>query len=425
MKAMVKLFRSTTFILVFLLALVFVGCGQPDEITVEETDNLKLELDYAGKSFINDGIGKVVLTQSVDGDTAHFRDIKTGETFTSRFLMINTPESTGKIDPWGKKASEFTSAKLKNAVEIVLESENHEKPAEKDTTGKRYLAFVWYRPAEGADFRLLNLEIVEECYSRFTGSKEDSAKYGNLFTKVNDRCSELGFRVYGEKDPDFDYSYEITPLTIAYLREHFDEYTNGSKIEVTVRVVRINGNNIYVEDKDPTEIGTTGEYNTAGIYVYSGFGVGASLGRAKIGAVYSFQCQVVDNETYGHQLTNPINISIVEGPSEVNLREFDGKSNIDLQSLEGYVIKVNNVTVQDIGELHPDTGAYTITVSTVSGQRFNIRIDGSTTPKFDYRTLEVGQVRNIIGGVSKYMDSFQVMLCNQKNEGVNDFVLSD
>lgn len=421
----VKIFKSTFLVLLFLLTLTFIGCGQPDEITVEETDNLKLELAYEGKSFINEGIGKVVLTQTVDGDTAHFRDIKTGQTFTARFLMINTPESTGKIDPWGKKASEFTSSKLKNAVEIVLESEVHDSPAEKDTTGKRYLAFVWYRPAEGADLRLLNLEIVEECYSRFTGVKEDSEKYGELFDKVNERCFKLGTRVYGEQDPDFDYSYEVTPLTIAYLREHFDEYTNGSKIEVVVRVVRKNGNNVYVEDVNQTEIGNTGEYNTAGIYVYSGFGVGAALGRSKIGAVYSFQCQVVDNETYGHQLTNPLNITTVEGASEVDFREFDGNTNIDLESLEGYVIKVNNVTVQEIGDTKEETGAYTITVSTQSGQRFNIRIDGATTPKFDYRNLEVGQVRNIIGGVSKYNESFQVMLCNQKDEGLHDFDLSE
>ena len=417
------LINSLFLIMLAIFTLTFVGCddtGEKAEITTVETDALKLTKDYDGKSFLNDGIGKVSLTQNVDGDTAHFKDLSTGYNFTARFLMINTPESTGKIDPWGKAASKFVAGKLADAAEIVLESEIVGSPAVKDTTNKRYLAYIWYKPSNQDDFRLINLELVEECYSRFVNDTS-AGKYGDVFQKVDNSCSKMELRVYGEKDPNYDYSYTVTELTLSYLRENFEKFAdNGSKIKLTVRVVRKNGNNIYIEDIEKTDSDITGEYDTVGIYMFSGYS--SPFGRAKIGAVYSFQCQCTNNETYGCQLTNPLNVKLVEKPSEISLREFDGKSKIDLESLEGYVIKVDKVRIEEIGKVNEE-GAYTVRVSTDSEQTFNVRIDAATTPKFNYYDLEVGQERVLIGGVSKYSDSLQVMLCNYIDEGGHDFDL--
>ena len=32
----------------------------------------------------------------------------------ARYIAINTPESTGSIEPWGKKAANFTKTKLQS-----------------------------------------------------------------------------------------------------------------------------------------------------------------------------------------------------------------------------------------------------------------------------------------------------------------------
>src|SRR5690554_1669382 len=159
---------------ILLTAFLLVSCAdKPDnndttpitveELTTEYTDDLKLLTDYSNKNFLLHGIGKVSLLKVIDGDTAHFSQEGRYDTIKIRFLGINTPESTIRMAPWGKAASAFVSQKLENAYEIVLESEIINQPPEFDTTGDRYLGYVWYRLSEEDDLRLLNEEIIEQC----------------------------------------------------------------------------------------------------------------------------------------------------------------------------------------------------------------------------------------------------------------------
>lgn len=424
---MKNLFKNTyKLMLVFVLILsIFVTTGCDDtpenkELNTSFTDSLKLNESYQGKSFLKNGIGKVELSLNVDGDTAHFRD-SSGEYFSARFLMINTPESTGKVDPWGKAASLYTAEKLSTAVEIVIESEKNNAPAVADTTGDRYLSFIWYRPQEGAELRLLNLEIVEECYSRFTGGDEPS-KYTDVFQQAHEKSLETGRRVYGEQDPNFDYSYKVNEITIAHLRSNMDEYAdNGKKLKMTVRIIRVNGDNIYIEDVEKTD--NEGSYDTAGIYLYAGYG--KAFSKYPIGTVLTLQCQCVNNSTYGFQLTNPSDVELITYGSpikDVEYRTYDGKSEVDLSKLEGLVVKFDKVTVTKVGHIN-DEGAYTIEVKTECGQVINARVDANSTPSLDHDSIEVGSQHVLIGGVSKYIDTYQIMICNQQNQGKKDFAL--
>ena len=74
-------------------------------------DEARLKLDYTGRSFLKDGVSQVDLKTSIDGDTAHFTEVGGSETIKCRFYGIDTPESTGKVQPWGKAASNFTKEK--------------------------------------------------------------------------------------------------------------------------------------------------------------------------------------------------------------------------------------------------------------------------------------------------------------------------
>ena len=92
------------------------------------------------------------MKQFVDGDTTHFfvpSSVMPGGVLKARYLAVNTPESTGKIEEFGKKASNFTKEKLSSAVSIIIESET--ASWNPDSTGDRYLVWVWYKPSADAE----------------------------------------------------------------------------------------------------------------------------------------------------------------------------------------------------------------------------------------------------------------------------------
>lgn len=83
---------------------------------------------------------EVTFNRAIDGDTAVFNIPNYDEPVTVRFLAINTPESTTKVELYGKEASEFTKEKLTNSKKIVLEFDNNSTEMDKYN---RRLAWIW------------------------------------------------------------------------------------------------------------------------------------------------------------------------------------------------------------------------------------------------------------------------------------------
>ena len=117
---------------------------------------------------------EVKFSKCVDGDTAKFTMNKKEETF--RFLAIDTPESTNKIEPYGKEASSYTCEKLTNAKKIEIEFDPNSD--ELDKYG-RYLVWVY------VDNKLLQEDIVRNGYAEvaylygdylYTETLQDSEK---------------------------------------------------------------------------------------------------------------------------------------------------------------------------------------------------------------------------------------------------------
>lgn len=232
-----------------------VGAQDPENPSESGSENGNVEaVDYAAsvKLDMSSTTAKTEATVKtfVDGDTTHFNVptsvMETG-VLKARYLGINTPESTGKIEEWGKKASRFTKEKLSSATSIIIESDTAEWNA--DSTGDRYLVWVWYKTADSEEYRNLNIEILQEGLAIASNSANNS--YGSTCMKAINQAKALKLNINcGEKDPDFYYG-DVVELTVKELRTNTEAY-NGMKVAFTGVVSTDNGNNsVYVEQYDP------------------------------------------------------------------------------------------------------------------------------------------------------------------------------
>lgn len=191
---------------------------------------------------------QVTVKTFVDGDTTHFfvpETVVSDGVFKARYIAVNTPESTGKIEEWGKAASRFTREKLENAEEIWIESDDGHWNV--DSTGTRFLVWVWYRPQGEQDFRNLNIELLQNGLAIANSSAQN--RYGETCMAAIAQARAQKRNIYsGEKDPDFFYGDAIE-LTIKELRLHPEAY-EGKKVAFT-GVITVNHNNsVFIEDYD-------------------------------------------------------------------------------------------------------------------------------------------------------------------------------
>lgn len=219
---------------------------------------------------------EVTVRNFVDGDTVHFnvpQSVIPSGVLKARFLALNTPESTGKIEEYGKAAARFTREKLTEAVSIIVESDTDSWNV--DSTGGRYLVWVWYQPAASEDYRNLNLEILQNGLAIANSTANN--RYGAICMDALSQAKSERLNVHsGEKDPEFYYG-DAVELTLRELRLNPEAY-NGVKVAFS-GVITINSNNsVFIEDYDEE----TGLYY--GISVYYGYGLsGAGLDILQVG----------------------------------------------------------------------------------------------------------------------------------------------
>lgn len=234
---------------------------------------------------------EVTVKSYIDGDTTHFNvptSISEDGTLKARYMGVNTPESTGKIEVWGKKASTFTKEKLQGATSIIVESDNNQWNV--DSTGGRHLVWVWYKPADSNDYRCLNLELIQNGLSIACGTTAD--RYGEAASNAFQQAKAQKLHVFStEKDPDFFYgdAYEIS---LKELRTNVALYDN-SKVAFEGVVTRNNNNSVYVESYDAE----SDMYY--GMSVYYGYETGELLNILKVGNLVRVVGTVTYYETGG------------------------------------------------------------------------------------------------------------------------------
>lgn len=378
---------------------------------------IRLNLDYKNKSFWSDGVEKVTLKTCIDGDTAHF-ETSTGTLLKSRFFGIDTPESTGTVEMWGKEASDFTKEKLKEASEngtIVISSPSSTYGAPTaDSTGSRYVSLVWVnltkKDAPLSELYLLNLWIVQEGLS-YVKNVSDMPDYTDIFYAAEAQAKAEKLCLFSSEVPDSwnGGDYETTSL-LDIKKEielsltdstHENKYDN-KRVKVVGTVAGYSNHTLYIQNYYSVEQGgrySYGEY--AGINIYTGMSAIAS--KYTKTNTYIQVCGLCQNsENFGFQLTDTQFLPYPKDDDEKNARVLiSANDNIDEFKLHTFEIdsdklsneqlncsvKLNDtVTVTD--GYTSDDGELTLYIQNENGQKlpFDIYIPFTYHPVDDPTT---------------------------------------
>lgn len=430
---------------------LFTACGKDDDggdPTVEKVDYVSAcKLDFTSDTKKQE----VSVRLYIDGDTTHFDPVTNSAIATNpssdfaetqgyikaRYLAINTPECTGKIEEWGAAAAAFTRSKLENAQTIVVESDDDKWNI--DSTGERYTLWVWYLPKGATEYRNLNLEILQEGLA--LGSAAANNRYGTLATDAIAQARTLKLYVFsGEKDPDFFYG-EAIPVTLKELRFHLEEYKN-KKVKVEGVVTAEYGNSVYIEDFDAD----TEAY--FGMPVYYGYSTGKILEVLSMGNRVSvvgtvsyyeggdtYQISGVSYNEYDPTLASNTTViskghepafaeasakDIVSGTLSVNFEKENEEGEIEIEKKElayGEAVMSTSVTVKNLTVVSAYTtpsgnskGAMSLTCTAEDGTTIVVRTEvlkdaeGNLVTQDQYE----GKTITVKGVVDKFKGEYQI-----------------
>ena len=259
---MLRLIAGVAALLILVSA--FAACKKEPE-HIDYVSDLKLDMASETKKI------EATVKSYIDGDTTHFY-VETSADFPegiikARYLAIDTPESTGRLEEWGKAAAAHTKETLKNAYAILLESDTAEW--NKDNNG-RHLLWIWYKTDENSDWRNLNLEILQSGYA--VASNTGQNRYGTTCMAALNQASDEKLYVHsGEKDPSYPYG-AATPVTIKELRSNREAY-EGVKVAVEGVISQDTDGTLYLEQFDEED----GKYY--GMQVFYGYNMATSAKR--------------------------------------------------------------------------------------------------------------------------------------------------
>ena len=431
--------RFLAFLLAAVVLLCTVACGQGEENPADGGHVVyaaAISLDMQSETLKQE----VTVHAYVDGDTTHFNvpeSVMPGGVLKARYLAVNTPESTGKVEEWGKAASNFTREKLENAASILIESDDGKWNA--DSTGGRYLVWVWYKPAGADAWRSLNLELLQEGLAIASNSANN--RYGETCMAAINQAKAEKLHVYsGEKDPNFPYG-EAAEVTLKELRCHVADYDN-TKVAFEGVVTKNNSNTVYVEEY----AAETGLYYGMTVYYGSALnGTGLQIlsvgNRVRIvGTVQYYETggtyQVSGLEYSPMRPTDPNNIQqLGEGfaPAYVKTSPADFHSEVTLTleeesktfpyaelalytSLEMHDLRVVNVYTTE-NEESSSKGAMTLTCEAADGSTVVVRTivlydaDGALVTADAY----MGKTLTVRGLVDRFDGEYQIKVFSVKD----------
>ena len=425
---------------------LLVSCTDPND-ELSTNNELAPWVDYASEVKLDRNSGTLQIEATVksfiDGDTTHFyvdNSVCEDGILKARYLAINTPESTGKIEEWGKAASKFTRSKLEGAVSIILESDNDKWNI--DSTGERHLVWVWYKTAEDTEYRNLNIEILQEGYAISSNASQN--RYGTHCTDAIAQAIAYDLYVYSDElDPSFPYG-DAQEVTLKQLRTHIEEY-EGALVAFNGIVTMNNDGSILVEEYDAENnmvYGMTIYYGTSGLNgegleiltIGNEIRVVGVVSYWETGGVY----QVSSLEYNRRDKENPRNIKLLSTGNSAGYFEVDAKtftSTIDVMleeetktfdyaaltlntSISMKNLKVDSVYTTPQGD---SKGAMTLSCTAEDGTKIELRTivlynDGElvTAEYFEGKTIDVK------GFVDCFDGDYQIEIYSVKNVTIHD-----
>ncbi len=257
MKKSIRLISSL--ILVLVLVCCLAACGPKPQPTPDppqpDPPGPSQLIDYAGQvSFDPDNCQyahqEVTVHQYIDGDTTHFnvpKSVRPNGILKARYIAVNTPESTGKIEDYGHMASRYTYNALSTAKKIYIESDT--TTWNPDSTGDRFIVWIWYIPENGDTYRNLNIELLQEGLAR--ASDTGGNRYGTIAMNALNQARDAKLYVHGSTpDPEI-YRGSAYQISIAELIGNIDKYL-GKDVAVEGFITNDYGSKIYFEAYDET-----------------------------------------------------------------------------------------------------------------------------------------------------------------------------
>ena len=363
----------------------------------------------------------------VDGDTSHFEVPTTFDPagmVKARYLAVDTPETTGQIEEWGKAASRFTQEKLSTAASILIESDGNDWTF--DGNG-RYLCWVWYKPTADAEYRCLNIELLQNGLG--AGSSAAKSRYGSIaVAAIAQASAEKLYMFSGQKDPDFPYG-EANSVTLRELRTNAAQYI-GKRVSVEGIVTYNSDWTAYIEAFD----GETGMYY--GMQVFYGYNSqlisvlaqGSLVRVVGVLSEYYGTYQIMDlkynrmqpdnpantaqlskdqpvafTETTAEQFTGSKTIPVNDGSKTFSYAELAVSTSISMKNLQ--VVHISTTT----NPASPSQGAMTLTC-TVDGKTVSVRTevlkdaDGNVITEAAYN----GKTIDVRGIIEQYEGKYQI-----------------
>lgn len=138
---------------------------------------------------------RAVVVRVIDGDTAVFR-LSDGREEKTRFIGIDTPESTTRHEPFGAEASAYTKRLLPRGRAVWLETDADLR----DRYG-RLLAYVWLEPPETdpeseAPVKMLNAKLALDGYAAQM-TVPPNVRYAHVFAECVAQAREAGRGLWG------------------------------------------------------------------------------------------------------------------------------------------------------------------------------------------------------------------------------------
>ncbi len=388
------------------------------ELKFDETITTRKRLKTTVHAYVNgDGVA-IPNSGCIDGDTVHF-DIAKDDVFTdgiikARFLCVDTPESTGKVQPWGGVAKNFTKEKLKTAVDIIIESESNKWDV--DSTGGRYLLYVWYRDDSSKPYRNLNLELMQEGLA--AAKNITTTIYAEYFQKALEQAKTLKLKYWGETDETYPKDSDTTMIDVKELSTNAETYLDR-RVRFEGLISRVEAQTAYVQTYYPDEL------CYYGFPVYMGYD---HYTKIKVGNIVSF-CGLVQyyeqGETYqvsGIQdmvmkPDHPNNLRLIEENQVVPITEIfasDFTNEAKQTQLMSTNCMIQNLTVTSVYTTNnggDNDGAMTLTC--VDENNVQVEVRTSVLYKADKKTKVIDDdLRNqkitVKGIFEKYGSNYQL-----------------